>query len=101
MLDYQESAGQADVDNQAELFHGQLGDQPDTAEAGGVDDDVERTRPREQRVHRLFIGDLNGRRKVRIAKLRPDAVRAVGVAVGDSDAVLIGGQRMGHRPADA
>ena len=104
MLDHQESAGEADVDDRAELFDGKVGDQPDAAETGGVDDDVERARVVEQGPYRVFVGDVDPRGAVRIAEFGGDGVSTVGVAVRDDHPAVgtfLTGQCMRHRLADA
>ncbi len=101
MLDHQESAGEADIDDRAEIFDGKVGDQPDAAETGGVDDDVEHARVVEQGPYRVFVGDVDPRGAVRIAEFGGDGVGTVGVAVRDDHPAVGRRQCMRHRLSDA
>lgn len=59
VLHDQKSAGEADVDDGAELVGGQLGDQAKTAEPGGIHDNVERVAFLKDPLHGIFIADLD------------------------------------------
>ena len=103
VLDHQEAAGEADVDDSTEILDRQLGDQPERAEAGGVDHDVERTGVAEQGPHRVLVGDVDRGGAVRITEFGCRRTRSVGVAVGDGHpaaGLAVFGQCLADRLAD-
>ncbi len=59
---------QADVDHVAELVDGHVGDQADVGEACAVDHDIDRAGLLEQPLHRILVGDVDGRGGVRVAQ---------------------------------
>ncbi len=96
-----ECAGEADVDDGAEVLGGHVGDQPDIAEPCAVDRDVEWADGVEQSLDRIFVGDIDRRRTVPCAQFVGPRAGAVAVEVGDGDAATFDGQRLGGRPSDA
>ena len=56
-----ECAGEADVDDVAELVDRHVGDQADVGEPRRVDNDVDRAGLLEQPLHRILVRDVDGR----------------------------------------
>ena len=96
-----ECAREADVDHVAELVDGHVGDQADVGESRAVDHHIDRAGLLEQPLHRILVGDVDGRGGVGVAQFGGAAARPVGVAVGDGHPVALGGQRLRRRPADS
>jgi len=95
-----ERAGEADVDDVAELVDRHVGDQAYVGESRTVDDHIDLTGLLEEPLHQIFVGDVDGRGGVGFAQFGGASLCAVGIAVGDDHPVSLAGQRLRGRPAD-